>query len=91
MARKTKLELKPKRALKLRSKPKAKAKPFRLEEATIAELHQAIRAGRTTLVDVVQGYLARVRAYNGVASVGYLPTFNGKQILLEVFIFNFIV
>ncbi len=69
MARKTKLKLKPKRAPKLRSKPKAKAKQFRLEEATIAELHQAIRAGRTTLVEVVQGYLARVRAYNGVASV----------------------
>jgi len=41
---------------------------FRLEEATIDELHNAIRAGETTCVDVVRHYLARVRAYNGVAS-----------------------
>jgi Asp-tRNA(Asn)/Glu-tRNA(Gln) amidotransferase A subunit family amidase len=43
-------------------------RPFRLEEATIAELHAAIRSGQTTCVAVVQHYLARVRAYNGVAS-----------------------
>ncbi len=41
---------------------------FVLEEATIADLHGAIRAGETTCVEVVQHYLARVRAYNGVAS-----------------------
>ena len=40
---------------------------FRLEEATIAELHEAIRAGKTTLVEVVQRYIDRARAYNGVA------------------------
>src|ERR1700758_1545804 len=44
-------------------------KPFRLEEATIDELHEAIRAGRTTCVAVVQHYIDRARAYNGVASV----------------------
>src|SRR5450759_802391 len=44
-------------------------KPFRVEEATIAELHQAIREGRTTCVEVVRQYIARVRAYNGVASM----------------------
>ena len=43
--------------------------PFRLEEATIDDLHAAIRSGATTVVAVVQHYLARVRAYNGVASV----------------------
>ena len=43
--------------------------PFRLEEATIDELHQAIRAGRTNCVAVVRHYLDRVRAFNGVASV----------------------
>ncbi|WP_460448072.1 amidase family protein [Alsobacter sp. SYSU BS001988] len=52
--------------------------PFRLEEATIAELHAAIRAGRTTCVEVVQGYLARVRAYNGVASA--LVTADGAPV-----------
>jgi Asp-tRNA(Asn)/Glu-tRNA(Gln) amidotransferase A subunit family amidase len=41
---------------------------FRLEEATIDELHAAIRAGQITCVEVVQQYLARARAHNGVAS-----------------------
>src|SRR5665213_470357 len=57
---------------------KPKPKPFRLEEATIDELHQAIRSGWTTLVAVVQGYLARVRAYNGVASA--LVTTDGAAV-----------
>jgi Asp-tRNA(Asn)/Glu-tRNA(Gln) amidotransferase A subunit family amidase len=43
--------------------------PFSLEEATIDELHQALKAGRTTCVAVVQQYLERARAYNGVCSV----------------------
>jgi Asp-tRNA(Asn)/Glu-tRNA(Gln) amidotransferase A subunit family amidase len=43
--------------------------PFRLEEATIGELHAAIEAGQTTVVEVVQHYIDRVRAYNGVASM----------------------
>jgi Asp-tRNA(Asn)/Glu-tRNA(Gln) amidotransferase A subunit family amidase len=42
---------------------------FRLEEATIDDLHAAIRAGEITCVQVVQHYLARARAYNGVASI----------------------
>ncbi len=46
-----------------------KSGAFRLEEASIEYLHAAIRAGRTTCVEVVEGYLARVRAYNGVASM----------------------
>src|SRR5580692_10151500 len=40
---------------------------FQLEEATIADLHDAIRAGKTTVVQVVQRYIDRARAYNGVA------------------------
>ena len=43
--------------------------PFRLEEATIDELHQAIRAGHTTCVQVVQHYIDRARAYNGLCSL----------------------
>jgi len=46
----------------------AAEKPFRLEEATIEELHTAITSGQTTCVAIVQHYLDRVRAYNGVAS-----------------------
>jgi Asp-tRNA(Asn)/Glu-tRNA(Gln) amidotransferase A subunit family amidase len=51
---------------------------FRLEEATIAELHRAIRAGETTCVEVVRHYLARVRAFNGVASA--LVTADGAPV-----------
>ncbi len=53
-------------------------KPFQLEEATIAELHAAIRAGRTTCVAVVQHYIARARAFNGPASL--LLTADGADV-----------
>ena len=43
-------------------------KPFRVEEATIADLHAAIATGRTTCADVVRQYIARARAFNGVAT-----------------------
>ena len=46
-----------------------KASSFQLEEATIADLHAAIRAGKITLVQVVQRYIDRARAYNGVSSL----------------------
>src|SRR5437762_512144 len=51
------------------AEPNAQDKPFRLDEVTIEELHEAIQSGRTTCVAVVQHYIDRVRAYNGVASV----------------------
>ena len=53
-------------------------KPFQLEEATIDQLHEAIEAGRTTCVAVVEHYLARVRAYNGVCSA--LVTSDGAAV-----------
>jgi amidase len=43
--------------------------PFRVDEATIDELHAAITSGRTTCLAVVQQYIKRARAFNGVASV----------------------
>lgn len=43
--------------------------PFRLEEATIDELHAAIRSGETTVKATVEHYIARVRAFNGPASM----------------------
>jgi Asp-tRNA(Asn)/Glu-tRNA(Gln) amidotransferase A subunit family amidase len=46
----------------------AKEPAFRLEEATIQDLHEAIRAGRTTCVAVVEHYIERARVFNGVAS-----------------------
>ena len=41
---------------------------FVLQEASIAQLHQAIRTGRTTCVQVVQQYIERARRYNGVST-----------------------
>src|SRR6185312_1939969 len=52
--------------------------PFVLEEATIDELHAAIKAGETTCVDVVRHYLARVRAFNGTSNL--LVTRDGAKI-----------
>ncbi len=51
---------------------------FRLEEATIADLHDAIRAGDTTCVGVVEHYLARIRSFNGVSSM--LVTADGASV-----------
>ena len=48
---------------------------FRVEEASIADIHEAIQQGRTTCRGVVQAYLDRARAYNGVSN--YLVTADG--------------
>src|SRR5205823_11614888 len=53
-------------------------KRFRREEATIDELHAAFRAGETTVVQGVEHYIARARAFNGVASL--LVTEDGGNI-----------
>src|SRR5712691_11108080 len=58
--------------------PGAERRPFRLEEATIDELHAAIQAGETNCVAVVRQYIERARAFNGVASL--LVTEDGGQI-----------
>jgi Asp-tRNA(Asn)/Glu-tRNA(Gln) amidotransferase A subunit family amidase len=52
--------------------------PFRLEEATIDELHAAIQSGETTVKATVEHYIARVRAFNGPASM--LVTEDGADI-----------
>jgi Asp-tRNA(Asn)/Glu-tRNA(Gln) amidotransferase A subunit family amidase len=51
---------------------------FQLVEATIDELHAAIQAGQITCVEIVQRYLDRARAFNGVPSL--LVTEDGKPI-----------
>lgn len=51
---------------------------FQVEEATIADLHAAIRDGRTTCRGIVQAYVDRARAYNGVSN--YLVTRDGASI-----------
>ena len=44
------------------------AKPFQVEEASIDDLHQAIKEGRTTCKQIVQSYVDRARAYNGACT-----------------------
>ena len=51
------------------SENRESATPFQLVEATIDQLQAAIQAGDTTCVAVVEEYIARARAYNGVSSV----------------------
>src|SRR6188508_1542058 len=60
------------------NKPFSPDQPFVLEEATIEELHAAIKAGKTTVTGVVQHYLERVRRFNGVASM--LVTKDGADV-----------
>ena len=51
--------------LALAAVPAAAAEPaFRLEEATIADVHDAMRAGTLTCHDLVAAYLARIAAYD---------------------------
>jgi amidase len=52
--------------------------PFHLQEVTIDDLHRAIRSGQITCKGVVQLYLNRAKAYNGVAEV--LVTKDGASI-----------
>jgi len=54
------------------------AAQFEIEEATIGEIHEAIKEGRTTCVGIVDAYLERARAYNGVCTA--LVTADGADI-----------
>ncbi len=51
---------------------------FRVEEASIKDIHDAIRAGRTTCQGVVQAYVERAKAYNGACTA--LVTKDGAPI-----------
>jgi amidase len=51
---------------------------FQVEETTIRGMQRAIQAGETTCRDVVQTYIDRARAYNGVCTA--LVTQNGAPI-----------
>ncbi len=42
--------------------------PFAIEEATIASIHAAIKSGQTTCQGMVQAYIDRAKAYNGVCT-----------------------
>ncbi|WP_028009120.1 amidase family protein [Solimonas flava] len=56
----------------------ATAGGFRVEEASIADIQQAIRDGATSCHDVVQAYVDRARAYNGMCT--RLVTADGQPV-----------
>jgi len=51
---------------------------FRIEEATIADVHNAIKSGQITCQAVVQAYINRAKAYNGTCTA--LVTADGAPI-----------
>jgi len=51
---------------------------FHVEEASIADIQNAIRSGQTTCQQVVQAYIERAKAYNGACTA--LLTKEGKPI-----------
>ena len=56
----------------------AAAATFQIEEATIADIHAAIRSGQTTCKGIVEAYIERAKAYNGVCTA--LVTRDGANI-----------
>src|SRR5262245_48508620 len=58
--------------------PRTAAAEFTLEEATIDDIQNAIKSGEVTCQGVVQAYIDRVKAYNGVCAA--LVTADGKSI-----------
>src|SRR5688572_21759114 len=41
---------------------------FRIEEASISDMHRAIQSGQVTCTDIVQAYIERAKAYNGTCT-----------------------
>ncbi len=52
--------------------------PFRLEEATIEDVHEAIAGGRISCQGLVQAHIDRARAYNGACT--QLVTLDGAPV-----------
>lgn len=53
---------------------------FRLEEATIADVHRAITAKQLTATQLVNLYLNRIKAYNGTCVAGAADAATGLQL-----------
>jgi amidase len=53
---------------------------FRLEEATIADVHRAFRAKQLTATQLVNLYLNRIKAYNGTCVEGALDPATGLHL-----------
>ena len=61
--------------------PAAKAASgFHLEEASIADVHRAIRAGQITAVQLVNLYFKRIDAYNGTCVKGEVDPATGLML-----------
>src|SRR5262245_52908197 len=58
----------------------AQRAPFRLEEATIADVHRAIMARQLTATQLVSEYLKRIEAYNGTCVKGAVDPATGLQL-----------
>src|SRR6188768_2592410 len=58
--------------------PRPAAAEFTVEEATIDDIQNAIKSGEVTCQGVVQAYIDRAKAYNGVCAA--LVTADGKPI-----------
>src|SRR5262245_6164418 len=58
----------------------AETKRFRLEEATIADVHRAFRAKQLTATQLVNLYLNRIKAYNGTCVEGALDPATGLHL-----------
>ena len=59
---------------------KSKAKSFHLEEATIDDVHRALKSGQLTATALVQMYLKRIDAYNGRCVAGEIDPTTGLQL-----------
>lgn len=61
----------------------APEKPFKLHEVTVDGIHAGIQSGATTCKGIVEAYVARARAYNGICTMpvtangGTLPKVKG--------------
>src|SRR5262245_33022003 len=53
---------------------------FRLDEATIADVHRAIMARQLTVSQLVNDYLKRIAAYNGTCVKGAVDPATGFQL-----------
>jgi len=53
---------------------------FGLEEATIAQLHKALRSGRLTCRSIVEGYLKRIESYDQSTKLNSLVVINEKAL-----------
>ena len=58
----------------------AESRKFRLEEATIAEVHRAIRTKQITVTQLVNLYFTRIKAYSGTCVQGAVDPATGLQL-----------